>query len=235
MKIYLELPEVYLSNFNEVISYAESWRSAINGIFIPDLPLNKPTVDACALISLLREKLVGSEIIVTQSVGHRSVIANKSRMQCIKKMGVDKLLLVQGPLAFSKVPDVLQYAVERFIVGSVLNEKTLESRIKAGVKFFVTQFFPTTDELQIAKKVSESELFLLIGISDKKEDYIKLREKGFKVNENVIKFENTFEGIWSYYNEVADFLGRKPEIYLVPLTKEMNPKSIYEFIKNMQK
>ncbi len=235
MKIYIELPEIYLSNFNEVINYATSLRNTINGVFVPDLPLNKPTLDACAFVNTLKEKLNDKELVITQSVGHRSVVANKSRMQCVKKMGIEKMLLVQGPYYFTKVKDVLNYAVERFIVGSVLNEKTLESRIKSGVKFFVTQLFPSIGELKLAEKVSDFDFFLLMGISDKKEDYARLKEKGFNVPEEILKAESVQNGIETYYNDVADFLGRKPYIYLVPLKKEIGNSFIYEFIKNIQK
>ncbi len=235
MKIYIELPEIYLSNFNEIIKYAASLRNAINGIFVPDLPLNKPTLDACAFASILKEKLNEKELVLTQSVGHRSIVANKSRMQCIKKMGIEKMLLVQGPYSFSKVKDVLDYAVERFIIGSVLNEKTLDSRIKSGVKFFVTQLFPSMRELEIAKKVSDFDLFILMGISDKKEDYVKLKQKGFSVPEEILKAESVQSGIETYYYDVVHLLGRKPDIYLVPLTRETGNFFIYEFIKNIQK
>ncbi len=235
MKIYLELPEIFLSNFNTVISYAILWKDLIDGIFVPDLPLNKPTVDACAFINILNEKMNKKEIVGIQSVGHRSITANKSRMQCLKKMGIQKLLLVQGPYSFSKVNEVLHYAVERFTVGSVLNKKTLESRIKAGVKFFVTQVFPSVDELNYAINMRDFDLFLLVGISDRKEDYIKLKEKGFSVPEEIIRSTNITEGLGNYYGKVSDFLGRRPYIYLIPLTKTFDPSFAYEFIKNMQK
>jgi len=234
MKIYFELPEIYLSNFERIINYTVTLKSLIDGIFVPDLPLNKPTIDACALIGVLKDKMSEKEIIVTQSVGHRSLTANKSRLQCIKKMGINSVLLVQGPYTFTKVKDVLDYASSKFRIGAVFNKKTLESRIKGGVKFFVTQFFPEVNDLKEIKKISYLDLFLLIGISNKKEDYLKLKEKGFNVPEELLKSDEPLKSVKNYYATVADHIGKNPDIYAIFLTKELDYQYMYEFIKNIK-
>jgi len=234
MKIYFELPEIYLSNFERVINYTVTLKNLIDGIFVPDLPLKKPTIDACALIGVLKDKLNEKEIIITQSVGHRSLAANKSRLQCIKKMGINSVLLVQGPYSFTKVKDVLDYASSKFRIGAVFNKKTLESRIKGGAKFFVTQVFPEVKDLEAVKKISGLDLFLLIGISNKKEDYLKLKEKGFNVPEEFLKSDEPLKSVESYYASVADHIGKNPDIYAIPLTKEIDYLHVYDFVKSIK-
>ncbi|NAY82259.1 MAG: hypothetical protein GU362_05185 [Thaumarchaeota archaeon] len=234
MKIYFELPEIYLSNFERIINYTAELRNLIDGIFVPDLPLKKPTIDACALIGVLKDKMSEKEIIITQSVGHRSLAANKSRLQCIKKMGINSVLLVQGPYTFTKVNDVLDYAFSKFRIGAVFNEKTLESRIKGGVKFFVTQVFPEVNDLKGVKKISDLDLFLTIGISNKKENYLKLKEKGFNVPEELLKSDEPLKSVINYYATIADYIGKNPDIYLIALTKELDYLYMYDFVKRIK-
>ena len=225
---YLEVPEAYDSNLAEVLDFLKTWKDYLEGFFVPDLPLNKATLDACAYLNEIIK--IGKEAIPVQSVGHRSLTANKSRLQCLKHYGVKKVLLVQGPYKFTKVSDVLGYAVKRFTVGSVFNRRTLSNRISSGVKFFVTQLFMFDASLEEIKKLKEFDVYVPVAVSDSNESYRRLKEKGFAVPENFLNGD-PFEEIRRFFELLEQELGFAPKAYLVPLSKKVSLGPLFDIFK----
>ncbi|MGC8569073.1 MAG: hypothetical protein ACP5LW_03600 [Nitrososphaeria archaeon] len=228
MRIFLELPEIFYSNYSKVIESVRGWTEAIDGVFVPDLPLGKATLDLCAYYEELRDALQGAEIIPVQSVGHRSMAANKSRLQCLRLKGARRVLLVQGPQKCTKVSEILGYAVSRFTVGSVLSERTLESRIRAGVAFFVTQLFPDERDLSLAEGLGGRELYISVAVSDRAEDYLRLREMGFRVPPEILQGGDIREGLRSYIRRAEGIAGPAPGIYAVPLSRSADIGAFFE-------
>ncbi len=180
--IIVEAPRLRLSKFFEVLETAKQTLKVVDFLSIPDVPFSKPDASPCLLLSKLSDSEVKRAIPVI-SAGHRDHISNVSMVKSYVALGANATLVVQGDGRISKASELIKYASKLIKTGSVFNAKTYNDRITAGASFFVTQLFPTIDELKRVR-LQEQELYLSYFLSDKA-GYARLAELGLRVPDKV--------------------------------------------------
>jgi len=233
-----EIPPHYVKSIDFSYRFIESFSGLVNGFNLTDMPLGRVTIDNCAFVARMKGSYSG-RLISTISVGHRDITANRSYMKGLSVLGIKQALLVQGPSHASKVSQLLPFALKEFnAVGTAISSEDItKERVKAGVRFFVTQMYPQEEDiLKLGSFGYRGEVMVSVPAFEEGGAVKKLASRGFKVPTNVL-FSNdpgsATRKILLDIMDLADGAGLSATAYIVPLQPGELQKWLEDLIKNM--
>lgn len=233
-----EIPPHYVKSIDFSYKFIERFSGLVNGFNLTDMPLGRVTVDNCAFVAGMKGSYSG-RLISTVSVGHRDITANRSYMKGLSVLGIKQALLVQGPSHASKVSQLLSFALKEFnAVGTAISREDINrERIKAGVRFFVTQMYPQEkDILELGSLGYGGEVMVSVPAFEEVGAVKKLASKGFRVPPSLLSSNDpgaATRRILLDIMDLADGAGLSASAYIVPLQPGELQKWLEDLIKNM--